>query len=203
MEMMFRRALVALLAAAVLGGCSSSDPGVQPGDGPANTETTYHGPVEGEPMPDESGQESAAERPPASFKEKYVYPDGLEVEITRIKLGRLTAAEAESWNEVTDMKLKKGAGRVTFTTRIRNGSNKIIEISASTTIAYGPDGEVAEKIFYDGDSPIGSLDGKLVPGKARSSTDTAVIPEQHWDDVVMEVTPDFEHGSAVFVGSVK
>ncbi len=199
-EMMFRRALVALLAAAVLGGCSSSDPAVQQGDGPANTETTYHGPVEGEPTPDES---EAAERPPASFKEKYVYPDGLEIEIIRIKLGRLTAAEEESWNEVTDMNLKKGAGRVTFTTRIRNGSNKIIERSTSSTITYGPDGEVAEKISYDGDSPIGSLDGKLVPGKARSSTDTAVIPEQHWDDVVIEVTPDFDHGSAVFVGSVK
>jgi hypothetical protein len=65
---------------------------VQPGDGPAAEETQYHGPIEGEPG-DEPSEEPSPLQDNAKFGEKYVYSDGLEVEVIKIRNGRFTASQ--------------------------------------------------------------------------------------------------------------
>jgi hypothetical protein len=47
------------------------------------------------------------------------------------------------------------------------------------------------------------LSGKLLKGKSRSAGFSFLIPTRFYDDVVLEVAPDFEHDSAVFSGSIK
>jgi hypothetical protein len=67
---------------------------LQPGDGPAASETEFHGPIEGEPG-DEMSEEPSPLQDNAKFGEKYVYSDGLEVEVIKIRNGRFTASQVE------------------------------------------------------------------------------------------------------------
>jgi hypothetical protein len=46
------------------------------------------------------------------------------------------------------------------------------------------------------------LDGKLLKGKSRSARYVFLIPPKHQNDVVLEFSPDFEHDSAMFSGSI-
>jgi hypothetical protein len=66
-----RRAISALwlAAALLLSGCGGIEQsGVEPGDGPAASETEYHGPIEGEPGDDPSEEPSPLQDTPNSAK---------------------------------------------------------------------------------------------------------------------------------------
>jgi hypothetical protein len=193
-----RRAISALwlAAALLLTGCGGTDQtGVEPGDGPAVSETEYHGPIEGEPG-DEASEEPSPLTDNARFGEKYVYSDGLEVEVIKIRNGRFTASQVEYADDV-----KKGDAYSVFTIRIRNGSPKTVELLGSVAVTYGPDGEPAEQTYSLDEAE--ELSGKLIKGKSRSAGFVFLIPTRFYDDVVLEVSPDFEHDSAVFSGSIK
>lgn len=216
---MRRPAPILAAAALALAGCAPAvqPTTVEPGDGPADTAPATSAPPPGtavpdsfpteepteEEMPEEgpteepSDEESQHEDPQvATFDEKYTYEDGVQIEITKIVKGRFTGAEGE----YADTE-KKGDSYAKLTARVRNGSKKTVNLSASATVSYGPDGEEAVKSYLlDSDS---GLDGKLIPGKSRSAVAVYLIPEKYWGDVVMEFTPDFEHESAVFSGSIK
>lgn len=189
----------AVLTLALLAGCGGGTSGqeVGPAEGPAATadasDTT--GPVEGEPS-DEPSDEPTQDAPVASFKEKLTYKDGLQVEVTKIRNGRFTASEVEYSNES-----KKGDPYTVFTVRVRNGSPKTIQLLGSASVTYGPDGDEA-KSSYDLED-LGSMDGKLIKGKARSASFAFLIPPKYYGDVVMEFSTDFDHDSAVFSGSIK
>ena len=81
-----RRSLPALILALLLMGCS---PSVEPGDGPAMTE---------EPSMTEAVPEEEPVQGEAKFGEKYVYPDGLEVEITGCGTG---SCRTRRWKDAT------------------------------------------------------------------------------------------------------
>jgi Domain of unknown function (DUF4352) len=193
-----RRAISAvwLAAAFLLSGCGGIEQsGVQPGEGPAVTDEPMHGPIEGEPT-EEPTEEPSPLQDDASFAEKYVYSDGLEVEVIKIRNGQFTAAQVEYVGNV-----KKGEPYTVFTIRVKNGSPKTVELNGSMRATYGPDGEEAEQSYLEGET--GDLSGKLIKGKSRSAGFVFLIPTRFYDDVVLEVSPDFEHDSAVFSGSIK
>lgn len=194
--------LFALLLLVGLAGCGGTT--VEPGDGPAATadpadpggpsvaEGEGHPPIEGEP-----GEEPPTEAPQkiASFKEKYVYDDGLEVEVIKIVNGKFTPKDVEYTEEA-----KAGDPYTKLTMRVRNGSKVTIQLLGSATVTYGPDGtEAVLSSLLDTDS----MDGKLIPGKSRSAAAVYLIPPKYYGDVVMEFSPDLEHSSAVFSGSIK
>jgi hypothetical protein len=193
-----RRAISALwlAAALLLSGCGGIEQsGVEPGDGPAASETEYHGPIEGEPGDDPS-EEPSPLQDNAKFGEKYVYSDGLEVEVIKIRNGRFTASQVEYADDV-----KKGDPYSVFTIRVKNGSPKTVELLGSVAVTYGPDGEPAKETYVLDEAE--ELSGKLIKGKSRSAGFVFLIPTRFYDDVVLEFSPDFEHDSAVFSGSIK
>jgi hypothetical protein len=104
-------------------------------------------------------------------------------------LGHFTAKQVEDAYDGE----KKADPYAKFTVRVKNRSPKTVERSASATVTYGPDGVEAVKSYLLDEHS--GLDGKLIPGKSRSAVAVYLIPEKHYDDVVMEFSPDFEHDS--------
>jgi hypothetical protein len=180
--MMAKGRLVLLVAfLALLGGCVSAAPTVAPSDGPVMSDSpTPLGPL------------------PSDFHHKYVYDDGLQIEVTGIRAGHFTASEIQ----YAATGEKKGDPYVVFTVRVRNGSPSIVDLSSSETVVYGPDGKEAEFTNVPAGSG-GGLNGKLLPGRSRTEVFAYLIPDKYQDDVVMEYSADLEHDSALFAGSVK
>ena len=175
-----RRSLPALILALLLMGCS---PSVEPGDGPAMTE---------EPSMTEAVPEEEPVQGEAKFGEKFVYPDGLEVEITRLRHGKLTDKE---WKDGYDDAPAPDWVRVTI--RVRNNTGGRVDVSETSDVTYGPDGEQAGK-YLD----TGSLDGPLVAGKAKTQRLQVFVPVEYQDDVVWVQNVDYEREPAIFVGSI-
>lgn len=215
---MKRQLAAVLVLLTFLAGCSSTPTtGVEPGDGPAAaepstpSETAFHGPMEGEgdpgeEVPEEPETEEPTEEPEeeesepevATFKDKYTYEDGVEVEVTRIRRGKVTRADTEYSDD-----LKAGQSWVQFTVRVRNGSKKRLDAVGTFNVTYGPDGEEAESVYADSIPDDTYLDGKILPRKAKVASSSHLIPAKYQDDVVLEFSPTFEHEAAIFAGSVK
>ena len=68
-------------------------------------------------------------------------------------------------------------------------------------VTYGPDGEEAEQTYLLDEAE--DMSGKLIKGKSRSAGFSFLVPTKFYDDVVLEFSPDFDHDSAVFSGSIK
>jgi hypothetical protein len=192
--------IVALLAALALTGCTSSDPHIQPGTGPAETDVPAE---EAEPTTFESEGEPGDEPTPVTvpnFHQKYTFGDGVEIEITKIDKGRLTPKQAE---EEYEDGVKAGMGWVRFTGRIRNGSKKVLDANlVSASVTYGPDGHEAPSLYFNDRS---DFDGKIIPGRAKTAEATYLIPERYWGDVVFEFSlgDEWDREAVIFVGSVK
>lgn len=184
--------IAALIASVVLfTGCTMTEPtGAEPGDGPAVEQS--------EPAPEttDPGDEPAdSGEPTGTFTDKIVYPDGVEVEFTKIKHGKVSADDAEY-----DDTVKKGDPYVIFTLRVRNGSEEKLDTLTHVSVTYGPDGEEAEAwIGSKFDLPSGAL----LPGKAKTGEAAFLIPAKYQDDVTAEVGVTFEHATAIFTGSLK
>ncbi len=146
---------------------------------------------EGPPEGSERGSPDSAK-----FGQKIVYVDGFEVEVTKITNGKLTDSEAEY-----ESNAKPGDGYTIFTVRARNGTKDVVELYESMTLYYGADGTEAETIYLD--KAEGDLQGKLLPGKARTGKEVFLIPAKERGDVTLEVTVSSDHESAVFTGNIK
>jgi hypothetical protein len=180
----------------LLTGCAGIEQSsAEPGDGPAVIEE----PLETEP-PLEGGDEPS-EQPQgpdsATFKDKYTYIDGLQVEVIKIVNGKFTEAQAEYRDDV-----KPGQPYTVMTIRVKNGTPKTVDLVGSATVTYGPDGTEAETTYAEDSDISEGLDGKLLKGKSRSARYVFLIPPKHQNDVVLEFSPDFEHDSAMFSGSI-
>jgi hypothetical protein len=179
--------IIALLILAALTGCSGggAKPGVAPAEGPA-------------PTP------SDTEDPTPNFHQKYTYDDGITVEVTKIKTGRLSQAKAE---EAWDPKVKAGMDYATFTLRVKNEGKDRISIEGEgggiyAEVTYGPEGAGAISPGMEQDP----ISGTLLPGRAKSGESTWIIPRRYWNDVVMEVhftdASDEPRDSVVFTGPI-
>jgi hypothetical protein len=197
------------IAALLFGACSFiPTTSVEPADGPAAAESTppvvEGGNTEEEIPPHEEITEEPTEEPSepavATFKDKYTYEDGVEVEVTKINHGKVTRADAE-YAEV-----KAGSEYVTFTIRVKNGSKTKLDASNTATLSYGPDGEAAKSpSLYSLDTKDYDVDmsGKILPGRSKTAVETLLIPAKYQKDPVLEYSFDFEHEAAIFSGPVR
>lgn len=177
---------------------------VEEGDGPAVESTEmpperlpsdYPADPTEEPTEEATSEEPAPEV--ANFQQKYTYPDGLEIEVTKIKHGKTNAYETE-----IDSEAKIGDPWVMMSIRVKNGSNEKVDTYGSATVTYGPDGDSADTAYLE-KTELNDVSGILLPGKAKTGTYAYRIPAKYQDEVVMEFNADFNHEAAVFSGSVK
>jgi hypothetical protein len=194
-----RRVIVALCLSAgfLLTGCAGiAQSGVQPGGGPAITDE----PLDTEPPLEVGDEPSEQPQGPdnATFNDEYTYSDGLQIEVIKVVNATFMAAQAEYRDDV-----KRGQPYTVMTVRVKNGTPKTVELMGSATVTYGPDGTEAETSYAEDRDISEGLDGKLLKGKSRSARYVFLIPPKHLDDVVLEFSPDFEHDSAMFSGSIK
>lgn len=195
-------ASLATAAALALSGCVSPS-GVEAGDGPdpnQATSETYDDPSES--VSDETegmDEESApAEQPAvANFQQKYTYPDGVQVEVIKIKRGLISKAQAE----YSEPEAKSGEPWVHFTVRVENGSKTNLDAYNDWIVTYGPDGEQAISPYLS-DMTDKDLSGKILPGRSKTVSKTFVIPTKHQGDPVLEFSFDGEHEAAIFTGPV-
>ena len=188
-----------------LGACISPA-NVEPGDGPAATATedpTAELPVDEGTKSDEPTEEETREKENsiASFKDRYTYKDGIEVEITRIKHGQVTRADAEY------ALVKAGSAYVTLTVRVNNKSKKKLDVFSSYTLTYGADGHEAETPYLPSvNNHSESMSGKILPGRSKVSSRTFAISTKHQggsEPPVLEFGFDLEHQAAFFSGSLR
>jgi hypothetical protein len=174
----------------------SSDGTIAPGEGLAPTPTSTSAPSE----------TSTPGKGTPNFKEKYTYDDGVAIEITKIKTGHLTRAQAA--DEYDPKKIKAGMAYATFMIRVKNGSPEKLTlggegITAFAEVTYGPDGERATDLYSTGNE---SLSGSILPGRARTGRATYLIPERYWNDVVMEINigdaDKYDRDSVIFAGPI-
>lgn len=178
--------LVLGLLVVFLVGCSSVEPtAVEPGSGPAATEPADS---QSEP-PDTSGTMTG------SYGDKVVYPDGVAVEVIRIKHAKL------SESGVGDKGQGAGDPIQVLQIRVTNGSKAPIEVdAASGTMTYGPDGQEASIVS---DAGITSMSGKVLPGKAKTGTYGYAVPKRYLGDTQLEFIFDYDHGSVIFTGPLR
>lgn len=197
-----KAALIAAALAVAVAGCVPVAAEPEPGDGPAvldegdGAETDAPEPETDEPETDEPGTDEteAEETPagPASFTDKYVYADGLEVEvisITQEKLGEWDIADG----------MEPGDPYHRFEIRITNGSTEQVDVLGTASVSYGADGHQAPSVYSDSEV---LLDGTILPGKAKTGAFSFGVPPESVDDVVLEFSPDFLHDPAIFSGSI-
>lgn len=196
-----KAALLAAALAVATVGCAPVSAEPEQGDGPAVL--TEEDGTQAEPGTDESGEgESGETEPaedeagpagPASFTDKYVYSDGLEVEvisITRKKLGEWDMADG----------LEPGDPYYLFEVRVKNGSTEPVELLGSAQVSHGADGHQAPQVYTDSEI---LLDGTVLPGKAKTGAFSFGVPPQSADDVMLEFGPDFVHDTAIFSGPIE
>ncbi len=160
-----------------------------PSSDPAATEEPTDESVE------EQGDE--ASEPEVSFEKAYTYRDGLKVEVTRIKHGRITADDVKR-----RARQKKGTPWVQLTVRVQNGSKKpLSDPIGSFTLIYGSDGDEADPIAVPGLDDT-DLTGSISRGATKTCSSTFSVPLQDQDHVFLEFTPDINHGSILFSGSI-
>lgn len=99
---------------------------------------------------------------------------------------------------------KKGNTGVRVTVEIKNGTNKVVDpVLVSLSMTYGVRGNQAEQIF---DSSNGIGDGfttQVPPGRISTADFAFSVPRDEIADLILEISPDYTHDSALFQGSAE
>jgi len=217
-------ASLAALAAFGLSACATTPTsGVEEGDGPATSQTTEPDTTTAddttaddsttddtatdETTADEGAEgadydeEEPAEPAPANFHQKYTYEDGVQIEVTKIKHSKVTRYDAEI---IDDKDVAKAGDPVVYLeVRVKNGSKTSIDAYGSFTMTYGADGMEAPTSYLPDGKETTDMSGKILPGKSKTASENFMIPAKSQGDVVLEFSPDMDHESAIFSGSVK
>lgn len=176
----------------------STDGTIAPGEGLAPTPTSTSTSTPSETSTPGQGT--------PNFKQKYTYGDGVAVEVTEIKTGRLTRQQAA---DEFDKKIKAGTPYAVFTVRVKNDSRERLSlggegIASYGSVTYGPDGERAQELYSLSD--IGGVSGSILPGKAKTGRFAYAIPDKYWSDVVLEFgigdTVNSEREPVIFAGPI-
>jgi hypothetical protein len=174
----------------------STDGTIAPGEGLAPTPTSTSTPSEASPPVQGT----------PNFKEKYTYEDGVAVEVTKIKTGRLTRQQAA---DEYDKKIKAGMTYAQFTIRVKNDSRERLSLGGEgfapyANVTYGPEGERAQELFSLGEA--GAVTGTILPGRAKTGRFAYAIPDKYWSDVVLEFgigdAINSEREPVIFAGSI-
>lgn len=142
------------------------------------------------PTPAPDVQESLVD-----FGQTWEYEDGIAVTVTHE--GGAQASQYAVGAEET-----AGQMRI-FDISIKNGTDAIFDpVGAYTTVNYGDNGQVAERVF-DSEAGYGDMwQGKILPGKKQSLTMAFAIPTDAPSEVLLSVAPGFEYEDALFLGTL-
>ena len=195
---MKRGLVLAFSLLALLYGCSPSIPtsGVEPGTGtvptPMDKEPTEE-PTE-EPTKEPIEDEGIKWPRRGHFYRKLTYPDGVSVEVVRVKHAKLSQVGRAKGVDVGD------PIQILYI-RVTNGSGKKISLDAPlSNMTYGPDGEKAASVH---DRGIDSIGGSLMPGRAKTGTYGFAVPRSYHSLVWLEFGFDSDHDIAVINGPLK
>lgn len=138
---------------------------------------------EGEPM-DEMDKVAVA------GKESYKFEDGMSISI-----GNLRKAKVPQGYD------HPGEPAVRFDVRVTNGTEFRMDAgSVDVNLVYGPDGRNAESLLSDGDDY--GFEGSISKGRSKTVGYTFEVPAKHQDEIIIEVTPDYDRTPAVFTASI-
>lgn len=178
----------------------SLTPSVSPSVSPSPSAAGSATPAKSEDTDDESVEEQGDDtsgEDDTSFTDPYVYRDGLEVEVTKLRHGSVTADDVEA-----GARAEKGTAWVQLTVRVTNRSkHRTAEPVGDFELSYGPDKDVADPVSLPTVRNRG-LSGSIARGEAKVTSATFVVPVKDQDDVVLGFTPDIDHDTAYFTGSI-
>lgn len=127
-----------------------------------------------------------------ALNETATYKDGTTINLTRITRGVSSNTAAP---ENTPL--------VKFTAAITNNTAKVMELAGATLLCqYGKDGHTSEEIFDSAQGLEGTPSTHLRPGRTATTTLACELPRGE-SEMQIELAPDFESQSAIFVGTVK
>ena len=184
-----RKAIIVITAVAVLtlSACGSGLIDGQGGEPEApdtisSTDTGEEGDEPSQPTDDKA---------PVAIGRPFAYDDGLTVAITGTQRSTISH---------DGMAGQPGDPRLIVTVKISNGTKSNFGTEeAIMNVSYGKNGDQAEELYtYDGFS------GTIPRGRARSAKFDYLIKDKNgFGDLIIEVTPDWEHGPAIFQGAAK
>ncbi|HET7415314.1 MAG TPA: hypothetical protein VFI97_06415 [Arthrobacter sp.] len=157
--------------------------------------TSTSAPAEAAPSSSDSSPAPEVEEQLAGFGETWEYEDGIAVTVTHE--GAAQASQYAAGAEET------GGQMHVFTISIKNGTDAIFDpVGAYTTVNYGEDGQVAERVF-DTQNGYGDMwQGKILPGKKQTLTMAFAIPTDKSYEALLSVAPGFSYKDALFHGTV-
>jgi hypothetical protein len=201
---MKRTIALAVTTVFILGGCGTAKQATKQEAGstpaaqattPTPTATDTVPPAVEETTPTEEPSQEEPSISKVGTTEWFTYEDGVQVQVT--KLARYTPSEYN----LSD--IPKGSVAVAATVTIKNGTDKTFDADlVSVNLATGPNGDQAETT-YDSDRGIGSFEGSIPVKRSKTVKYGYVVPKAHLSQLVLEVTPSFDHAASFFQGSVK
>jgi len=193
-----RRGLVLIVSCWALFGCSAATlttadgPDNRPVATPTSQESTKDPTVEPAKKPNEDEGIRWPRR--GHFYKKLIYPDGVSVEVIRVRHTKLSRSGRAQGVDVGD------PIQILYV-RITNGSDKKLSLDApSSRVTYGPDGEKAASVQ---DRDIDPLAGSLKSGRAKIGTYGFAVPRSYHRLVWLQFGFDSEHDLAVINGPLK
>lgn len=128
-----------------------------------------------------------------SFQGRHVYADGVQLQVTGIKRGKLSG-------KFTGDGVKKGAPVQILTIQVWNGTRMPLSLlGASGRLTYGPHAKTARPVNGKG---INSLLGMISPGGSKTGTIAFSVPKKHIHEAKLELTVNPHHLPALFAGSL-
>ena len=129
----------------------------------------------------------------AAFGEEWTYKDGIAVKVTYT--GPSQAGEYSAGAELTGGQIRL------FDVSITNNGEAIFDPAmAYIDVNYGPQGTAAERVFDSGNGISGDFQGKILPGGNQTVTMAYAIPTDAPTDILMTVTPSWDHAEKLFHG---
>jgi hypothetical protein len=140
-------------------------------------------------QPDTPEPEPESEIAKVGPDEWFTYEDGVEVQVTKV--------EPYTLGEYA-MVGNPGDPGVIVTVTIKNGTSAVFDATlADVQVTYGPNGDTTEREYDEA-----GFTGSIPPGRAATAKfDFAVVPTEHHDELLIEVSPSWDHQPSFFQGS--
>lgn len=189
-------AALAFLALAAAGACSSSTKAsITPP--PSTTVATTDQATPSDILPP-SGAAPTTESPSSPstgpIGSTFTYTDGLSVTVTSLQ--RFTPSD-------TSAGVNPGQAAVIATVTIHNGTSANVDLALVQVTAYGGSAGNQATSVFDSANGIGSgFSGSVPVGRSATAKYAFALAPADLSNVVVQVTPDFNHDPASFTGAV-
>jgi hypothetical protein len=142
------------------------------------------------PEPEET-EAPVAEIAKVGADEWFAYEDGIEVQVTKVEPYTLGEHAMEG---------NPGDPGVIVTVTIKNDTAAVFDASmAEVLVTYGPNGNATEREYDEA-----GFEGSIPPGKsATAKYDFSVVPQKDQDELLIQVSPDWDHVPTFFEGAAK